>query len=98
MLALVSEWKTALVGIGVMPILIAIGTFYASKMSVFVRGMAKSSEETAVLVNETAYYIRTVASLANNDKFIETFSRNLNGNRAMIKKTALDAGFSIGLD
>lgn len=46
--------------------------------------MNKSAQDTAVLVNESAYYIRTVASLANNSKFIDNFKKNLNENLKII--------------
>lgn len=83
-MGLSADWRTTLVALVLMPLVIISGILYAIRMNAFSSKMNKSSEDTSMIINESTGNIRTVASLGNYDCFAQNFYLKLNSNLSEI--------------
>ncbi|KAL4504019.1 hypothetical protein ABPG72_022649 [Tetrahymena utriculariae] len=96
LLGLSADWRTTLVGLFLMPLIVLANILFAIRMNIFSSKMNQSSEDTAQLINESSCHIRTVASLGNPLCFCENFKAILSKNISDINKSAFQAGMAIG--
>ncbi|KAL4473708.1 hypothetical protein ABPG74_022572 [Tetrahymena malaccensis] len=96
LLGLSADWRTTLVGLCLMPLIVLANILFAVRMNIFSSKMNQSSEDTAQLINESSCHIRTVASLGNPLCFCENFKAILSKNLSDINKSAFQAGMAIG--
>ncbi|EAR92380.2 ABC transporter family protein (macronuclear) [Tetrahymena thermophila SB210] len=96
LLGLSADWRTTLVGLFLMPLIVLANILFAVRMNIFSSKMNQSSEDTAQLINESSCHIRTVASLGNPLCFCENFKAILSKNISDINESAFQAGMAIG--
>ncbi|EAS04625.2 ABC transporter family protein (macronuclear) [Tetrahymena thermophila SB210] len=94
-LAFSADWRTTLVGLSLMPLMVLSQAWYMSRMEGFGEKTDAAFRDSTNMINEAACNIRTVTSFGNNQQLVQNFTQILDKNIKEIKKSALEAGLAI---
>ncbi|KAL4455399.1 hypothetical protein ABPG74_012551 [Tetrahymena malaccensis] len=94
-LAFSADWRTTLVGLSLMPLMVLSQAWYMSRMEGFGEKTDAAFRDSTNMINEAACNIRTVTSFGNNQQLVQNFTQILDKNIKEINKSALEAGLAI---